>query len=44
MIDVTGVPVFDTAVARHIMTTIDAAQLLGTRVVMTGISAEGAQR
>ncbi|MEF8702358.1 MAG: STAS domain-containing protein [Candidatus Accumulibacter sp. UW26] len=43
VIDVTGVPVFDTSVARHIMKSIDAAQLLGTRVVMTGISAEGAQ-
>lgn len=43
LIDVTGVPVFDTSVARHIMKTIDAAQLLGSRIVMTGISPEGAQ-
>jgi len=43
VIDVTGVPVFDTSVARHIMKAIDAAQLLGARIVMTGISPEGAQ-
>lgn len=42
VIDVTGVPVFDTAVARHLMKTVDAAQLLGTRVVMTGLNPEGA--
>jgi rsbT co-antagonist protein RsbR len=43
ILDVTGVPVFDTSVARHIMRTVDAAQLLGTRIVITGISPEGAQ-
>jgi rsbT co-antagonist protein RsbR len=43
IIDVTGVPVFDTSVARHIMKAIDSAQLLGSRIVMTGISPEGAQ-
>ncbi|HIJ94367.1 MAG TPA: STAS domain-containing protein [Desulfuromonadales bacterium] len=43
IIDVTGVPVFDTSVARHFMKVIDAAQLLGSRIVMTGISPEGAQ-
>lgn len=43
IIDVTGVPVFDTSVARHIMKAIDASQLLGSRIVMTGISPEGAQ-
>ncbi|MBN2232895.1 MAG: STAS domain-containing protein [Deltaproteobacteria bacterium] len=43
IIDVTGVPVFDTGVAKHIMKAIEAAQLLGTRIVMTGLSPEGAQ-
>jgi rsbT co-antagonist protein RsbR len=42
LVDVTGVPLFDTAVARHLIKTIDAAHLLGTRVVMTGLSPEGA--
>lgn len=43
IIDVTGVPVFDTGVAKHIMKAIEAAQLLGSRIVMTGLSPDGAQ-
>ena len=43
IIDITGVPVFDTGVAKHIMKAVDAAQLLGSRIVLTGLSPEGAQ-
>lgn len=42
VVDLTGVPVFDTAVAGHLMKTIKAAQMLGCRIIMTGISPEGA--
>lgn len=43
LIDVTGVPEFGTSVARLIMKTVAAAQSLGTRIVMTGISPAGEQ-
>ncbi len=43
IIDITGVPLVDTAVANHLMQTIKAARLLGTRSILVGISGEIAQ-
>ncbi|HTL37318.1 MAG TPA: STAS domain-containing protein [Kofleriaceae bacterium] len=40
VIDVTGVPIVDTAVAAHLVQACDAASLMGTLVVITGISPE----
>jgi rsbT co-antagonist protein RsbR len=40
VIDVTGVPIVDTAVASHLVQACDAASLMGTLVVITGISPE----
>ncbi|WP_437683401.1 PAS domain-containing protein [Sorangium sp. So ce131] len=43
ILDVTGVPVIDAAVARHLVRAAQAADLLGCRSVMVGISPETAR-
>jgi rsbT co-antagonist protein RsbR len=43
LLDITGVAVVDTNVANHLMQTARAAALLGSQVVLVGISAEIAQ-
>ncbi len=43
VIDVTGVPVVDTAVANHLLQASEAAKLMGAAVVISGISAPMAQ-
>ncbi|KAB8143966.1 STAS domain-containing protein [Chloroflexia bacterium SDU3-3] len=43
LMDVTGISTMDTSVANHLMQTASAASLLGSQVVLVGISAEIAQ-
>lgn len=42
ILDITGVPVVDTAVARHILDTVAAARLLGADVLIVGLTAHTA--
>jgi rsbT co-antagonist protein RsbR len=43
ILDVAGVPVMDTAAANSLITTARALRLLGTQVILTGISASTAK-
>ena len=42
ILDITAVPVVDTAVARHLLETVAAARLLGAEVLIVGLSAHTA--
>jgi rsbT co-antagonist protein RsbR len=43
VMDITGVSTVDSKVANHLIQTVAAAQLMGARVIITGLSAEVAQ-
>lgn len=43
VLDITGVPAVDSAVANHLLQTVRAARLMGATVVVTGMSAANAQ-
>ncbi|NDY43165.1 PAS domain-containing protein [Dissulfurirhabdus thermomarina] len=38
ILDITGVPAVDAEVANHLLQTVDAARLMGSRAVLTGVS------
>jgi rsbT co-antagonist protein RsbR len=43
VMDITGVPVVDSKVANHLVQACEAARLMGTRVILSGVSPEIAQ-
>jgi rsbT co-antagonist protein RsbR len=43
VIDITGVAVVDSKVANHLLQTVEAARLMGAKVIVSGISSEIAQ-
>lgn len=43
VIDITGVAVMDSAVANHLVQTVEASKLLGAKVIVSGLSPEIAQ-
>jgi rsbT co-antagonist protein RsbR len=43
ILDISGIPVIDTLVARHLFTTIAAVKLMGAECIVTGISARISQ-
>ncbi len=42
ILDITGVPLVDTAIARHLLETVSAARLLGADVLVVGLSSRTA--
>ncbi len=43
VVDITGVPSIDSAVANHLVQTVEASRLMGASVIITGLSSETAQ-